>query len=78
MSGYMFFFLGFVRLEYKDSDCYLISSSYIFLLIVLWGLVIMEFIICLFLVGMWLFLLGWELGEVGECVLCEIICNGLG
>lgn len=38
----------------------------------------MESTICSLPAGMWLSLLGWELGEAGERVLCEIICNGLG
>lgn len=62
VSGYMFLPLGFARLEHKDSNCYPISSSHTILPIALGGLVTMESTICSLPVGMWLSLLGWELG----------------
>lgn len=66
VSGYMFLPLGFARLEHKDSDCYPISSSHTLLPIALGGLVTMESTICSLPAGMWLSLLGWELGEAGS------------
>lgn len=56
--------LGFARLEHKDSDCYPISCSHTLLPIALGGLVTMESTICSLPAGMWLSLLGWELGSV--------------
>lgn len=64
VSGYMLLPLGFARLEHKDSDCYPISCSHTLLPIALGGLVTMESTICSLPAGMWLSLLGWELGSV--------------
>lgn len=63
---YMFPPLGFAKLEHKDGDCYPISSSHTLLPIALGGLVTMESTICSLPAGMWLSLLGWELGKEGS------------